>query len=239
MGDSYCPDCKKSTEAVLDHAAGDTVCSECGLVLEAHSVDETTEWRNFSNYPVRVGGLRRPRLSTIISGGNTQADVSLGRWHNHGSNHDRSLILAFKSIAIMADSHMLTKVTARSIGCIGDDKVVVKYSRLIVSSPTVGNQPQHVCFEFLQKRHLLITWRTSHTTLCLGIGGTRTATVPYLYAVMPWPGECYVTCGTISFGELVHLGRRQLRAEFPMEIYLPNFKMDHHRLCLEPNWKRL
>jgi len=33
MADTYCSDCKKNTEVVHDHAAGDTVCSECGLVL--------------------------------------------------------------------------------------------------------------------------------------------------------------------------------------------------------------
>ncbi|KAK6925581.1 Transcription factor TFIIB, cyclin-like domain [Dillenia turbinata] len=119
MGDLYCPECKKSTEVVLDHAAGDTVCSECGLVLEAHSVDETSEWRNFSNDtgdndPVRVGGPTNPLLadgglSTIISGANAKADVSLGRWHNLGSNPDRSLIQAFKSIEICSVANGATR----------------------------------------------------------------------------------------------------------------------------------
>lgn len=47
--DAYCSDCKRSTEVVFDHSAGDTVCSECGLVLESHSIDETSEWRTFAN----------------------------------------------------------------------------------------------------------------------------------------------------------------------------------------------
>ncbi|GJW44529.1 transcription initiation factor IIB-2 [Tanacetum coccineum] len=34
----------QNTEVVLDHSAGDTVCSECGLVLESHSIDERN-WR--------------------------------------------------------------------------------------------------------------------------------------------------------------------------------------------------
>lgn len=117
MADSYCPDCKKSTEVVFDHSAGDTVCFECGLVLEAHSIDETSEWRTFANEsgdndPVRVGGPTNPLLgdgglSTVISkpsGG--QGDFlssSLGRWQNRGSNPDRSLIQAFKTIATMSD----------------------------------------------------------------------------------------------------------------------------------------
>ncbi|PWA73192.1 Cyclin-like protein [Artemisia annua] len=61
---------------VFDHSAGDTVCSECGLVLESHSIDETSEWRTFANEsgdndPVRVGGptnilLNDGGLSTVI-----------------------------------------------------------------------------------------------------------------------------------------------------------------------------
>ncbi|CAO2831699.1 unnamed protein product [Amaranthus hypochondriacus] len=117
MGDAYCTDCKKHTEVVFDHSAGDTVCSECGLVLESHSIDETSEWRTFANEsndndPVRVGGPSNPLLSdgglsTVISKPNgTTGDYlssSLGRWQNRGANPDRGLILAFKTIATMAD----------------------------------------------------------------------------------------------------------------------------------------
>jgi transcription initiation factor TFIIB len=119
MSDSYCPDCKKHTEVAFDHSAGDTVCTECGLVLEAHSVDETSEWRTFANEsndndPVRVGGPSNPLLtdgglSTVIAKPNgAQGDFlssSLGRWQNRGSNPDRSLILAFRTIANMADRY--------------------------------------------------------------------------------------------------------------------------------------
>lgn len=119
MADAYCSDCKKSTEVVFDHSAGDTVCSECGLVLESHSIDETSEWRTFANEsgdndPVRVGGPSNPLLtdgglSTVISKPNgTTSDFltsSLGRWQNRGSNPDRSLILAFKTIATMSDRY--------------------------------------------------------------------------------------------------------------------------------------
>ncbi|CAL9148382.1 transcription initiation factor IIB [Musa acuminata AAA Group] len=117
MADAFCPDCKRSTEVVFDHSAGDTVCSECGLVLEAHSIDVTSEWRTFANEsadndPVRVGGPTNPLLtdgglSTVISKPNgAQAEFlssSLGRWQSRGANPDRNLILAFKTIATMAD----------------------------------------------------------------------------------------------------------------------------------------
>lgn len=120
MADVYCSDCKRATEVVFDHSAGDTVCSECGLVLESHSIDETSEWRTFANEsgdndPVRVGGPSNPLLtdgglSTVISKPNgVTSDFlssSLGRWQNRGANPDRSLILAFKTIATMSDRYL-------------------------------------------------------------------------------------------------------------------------------------
>ncbi|KAL2942022.1 Transcription initiation factor IIB-2 [Bienertia sinuspersici] len=131
MGDfSYCQDCKRSTEVVFDHAAGDTVCVECGLVLEAHSIDETSEWRTFANEaqdndPVRVGGPTNPLLadgglSTVISKPNGSSGdfltSSLGRWQSRGSNPDRNLIQAFKSIATMADRLGLVSTIKKEIG---------------------------------------------------------------------------------------------------------------------------
>uniref|UniRef100_A0A2N9FWP8 TFIIB-type domain-containing protein n=1 Tax=Fagus sylvatica TaxID=28930 RepID=A0A2N9FWP8_FAGSY len=121
MADSFCRDCNRLTEVVLDHSAGDTICSECGLVLEAHSIDETSEWRTFanesnSNDPVRVGGPLNPLLSdgglsTVISRPNgTTGDFltsSLGKWQTRSSNPDKHLIQAFKSIAIMSDRFSL------------------------------------------------------------------------------------------------------------------------------------
>ncbi|XP_057953213.1 transcription initiation factor IIB-2-like isoform X2 [Malania oleifera] len=106
MGDSfYCADCKRSTEVVFDHSAGDTVCLECGLVLEAHSIDETSEWRTFANEssnndPARVGGPSNPLLadgglSTVIS--NPSGDLlasSLARWQSRNSNSDRLGLVA-------------------------------------------------------------------------------------------------------------------------------------------------
>ncbi|KAJ8898795.1 hypothetical protein K2173_006327 [Erythroxylum novogranatense] len=117
MSDAYCSDCKRQTEVVFDHSAGDTVCSECGLVLESHSIDERSEWRIFANEsgdndPVRVGGPTNPLLAdgglaTVIAKPNGASgeflSSSLSRWQNRGSNPDRGLILAFKTIATMSD----------------------------------------------------------------------------------------------------------------------------------------
>ncbi|RZC63462.1 hypothetical protein C5167_025236 [Papaver somniferum] len=115
MEDIFCSDCKRNTAVVFDHSAGDTICSECGLVLEAHSIDETSEWRTFANEtadndPHRVGEksnhlLTNSGLTTMISmptGGANRS--STGRFRNINTpDPDRGLIEAFKVIAVMSD----------------------------------------------------------------------------------------------------------------------------------------
>jgi transcription initiation factor TFIIIB Brf1 subunit/transcription initiation factor TFIIB len=44
-----CRSCRVPTEMVEDRAAGDVICRECGLVHEAHRIDESSEWRNFAD----------------------------------------------------------------------------------------------------------------------------------------------------------------------------------------------
>lgn len=114
MDKQMCHECKRVTPLVFDHAAGDLVCAECGLVLEAHSVDETSEWRTFTNEsantdPVRVGAAANPLLtdgglSTVIARANGQEmPGSVRGWANRGHDPDRNLINAFKAIGAMAE----------------------------------------------------------------------------------------------------------------------------------------
>lgn len=76
-----CTDCKK-TVFVINRAEGTLVCAGCGLVGQSKLIDETSEWRNFSNENGaagentrdRVGGKLNPYLSdfglsTMVSGG--------------------------------------------------------------------------------------------------------------------------------------------------------------------------
>ncbi|KAJ8430900.1 hypothetical protein Cgig2_003893 [Carnegiea gigantea] len=112
MADTMCGDCKKLTEVVFDHSSGDTVCSECGLVLESHSIDETSEWRTFADSaddhdPNRVGGPTNPLLSNHLTTHISAAphggpSASLNK-RASSSDSDSHLISAFKSMAAMAD----------------------------------------------------------------------------------------------------------------------------------------
>nr|GEV33201.1 transcription initiation factor IIB-2 [Tanacetum cinerariifolium] len=72
MSDAYCLNYKRNTEVVLEHSAGDTICSECGLVLESHSIDETSERRTLANEsgdndPIPVGGPTNVLLGLVAT----------------------------------------------------------------------------------------------------------------------------------------------------------------------------
>ncbi|KAK2634154.1 hypothetical protein Ddye_028946 [Dipteronia dyeriana] len=112
--DSYCLECKKTTEIVVDNRTGDTICAECGLVLDARSIQETMEWRTFTDDnndrdPNRVGKAENPLLSyanliTHISNPKP-SDVSKGNVLSRKRLHDSDgvLIRRFGLIADMAD----------------------------------------------------------------------------------------------------------------------------------------
>ncbi|KAJ0253998.1 Plant-specific TFIIB-related protein 2 [Hirschfeldia incana] len=65
-----CLDCKKPTETVTDKCTGDTICTECSLVISHHYIDDSQEWRTFINDdnsdkdPNRVGGPTNPLLKS-------------------------------------------------------------------------------------------------------------------------------------------------------------------------------
>ncbi|KAK7580617.1 hypothetical protein V9T40_001246 [Parthenolecanium corni] len=118
--------CQHHPDAPLveDYHAGDTICSECGLVVGDRVIDVGSEWRTFSNDkttedPSRVGGPENPLLSgsdlsTIIGparGGASFDEFGMSKYHNRKtmSSSDRTLINAFKEIGSMADRINLPK----------------------------------------------------------------------------------------------------------------------------------
>lgn len=53
-----CPDCKKAGRewtVIVDHHAGDLVCTSCGLVLQGQCIDMGQEWRDFADEGVDRG----------------------------------------------------------------------------------------------------------------------------------------------------------------------------------------
>ena len=108
-----CPNCQVPTDLFDAQKEGDLVCSECGTVLESHCVEESSEWRTFSESdkahrgadPNRVGGPTNP----LLSGGGQAAGVakgkggealaaSLARTQGRQGDPDTVLLKAFGSI---------------------------------------------------------------------------------------------------------------------------------------------
>ena len=82
-----CEDCNK-TNFVINRAEGTLVCTSCGLVSQSRLIDETSEWRNFSNdngdgtnTRDRVGGKLNPYVSdfglTTMVKGNGAKEVRI------------------------------------------------------------------------------------------------------------------------------------------------------------------
>lgn len=112
--DFFCQECKAFTQTVLDRSTGDTVCTECALVVDHHYVDLTSEWRVFADDTdgedkVRVGGASNPLLGdegglapTLISKTNGKpALFSVAR--AQANDPHRALIQAFGTISAMAN----------------------------------------------------------------------------------------------------------------------------------------
>ncbi|XP_074274086.1 transcription initiation factor IIB-2-like [Silene latifolia] len=129
--DLICGECKRITEVVCDHASGDTLCSECGLVLESRSIDESNEWRNFANDnnnndndPNRVGKATNPLLDNtylttfIVNTNGEQKDpknfISCDSTTLDKSYHQ--LVIAFAKLGNMVD-HLGLVDTIRDRGC--------------------------------------------------------------------------------------------------------------------------
>lgn len=110
-----CADCG-GKDFVEDVRQGDLVCKGCGLVAEAHRIDERSEWRTFSDKdketadPNRVGGPTNPLLgeaAMTTSIGRVQGDggasFALNRLNARSNQQDRTLMDAIKSIADMCE----------------------------------------------------------------------------------------------------------------------------------------
>jgi len=123
--DSECPECE-NTQPLMDHAAGELVCEECGLVVTSTIIDNSKEWRAYtpSEYQkrTRVGlpaslVFHNIGLSTVIepknrdfSGRRLNPDqraqaYRLGKWQRRSQtavSSDKNLTFAMRE---------LTKVT--------------------------------------------------------------------------------------------------------------------------------
>jgi len=123
-----CSQCKVQTTLVEDHAQGDLICTECGLVVESRTIDECSEWRTFSDSDKAGGDPSRTVGATnnMLSGGGLSTTIgrnpdgtynqTLTRLHNREGNPDKVLMAACSQIGDMAD-RMAMNQTIKSGAC--------------------------------------------------------------------------------------------------------------------------
>lgn len=116
-----CKECKEDPpDLVEDHASGDMICGSCGLVLQERSIDQSSEWRTFSNDdqgnddPSRVGDgpnalLNGAQLNTGIAFGEGLKSKELHRAQNKANidKGNKSLLQAYKQIGALCDGWQL------------------------------------------------------------------------------------------------------------------------------------
>jgi transcription initiation factor TFIIB len=100
-----CRDCRQATQILVDYSQGVVICRACGLVLETSCIDDSQEWRNFSDSTGdaksdrnRVGAISSDGLIEHASGTAIAAGASrLSRIHFlavGGDSGDRTLTKA-------------------------------------------------------------------------------------------------------------------------------------------------
>ncbi len=121
-GYEKCNECN-GENIIEDRKRGDIICKNCGLVLQAHLIDTSSEWRGFSETqknedPSRIGTPINPlldsRLGTIMSRGlkgSNNLNERLIRTQNQSSMQkvDRFLLGSFKKIHSILEKTFLSK----------------------------------------------------------------------------------------------------------------------------------
>ena len=117
-----CKDCQEDPPDLYeDHASGDMICASCGLVLQQRSIDQSSEWRTFSNDdqgnddPSRVGDgpnslLNGAQLNTSIAfgdGGMKSKELHRAQNKSNVDKGNKGLLQAYKQIGALCDGWQL------------------------------------------------------------------------------------------------------------------------------------
>ena len=138
-----CKECREDPpELFEDHASGDLICASCGLVLQQRSIDQSSEWRTFSNDdqgnddPSRVGD----GPNSLLNGAQLETNIQFGEGMKARDLHraqskvnldkgNRSLLQAYKQIGALCDGWQLPNAvsdTAKHIYKDADESRVFK-----------------------------------------------------------------------------------------------------------------
>lgn len=106
-----CPECRDQTQILMDYSQGVILCRNCGLVLETSCIDDSQEWRNFSDSAGdsksdrnRVGAISNDLLFDNASGTAIAPGASrLSRTHFLALGNDSTDRMLGKAHSILRD----------------------------------------------------------------------------------------------------------------------------------------
>lgn len=112
-----CPECKDQTQVLIDHAQGLILCRNCGLVLETSCIDDSQEWRSFSDSATdgkadrnRVGGI----VNDFLPGQSSGTSIAVGN-----SRLSRTQFLAMNDQSTertLSKAHSILRDIMRALG---------------------------------------------------------------------------------------------------------------------------
>jgi len=70
-----CLDCKKRTDTVIDYRSGDTICTECGLILDSHYIVDSFD-RNISYMTPSIRTKHKVGTNVLIKNPNPKDKAS-------------------------------------------------------------------------------------------------------------------------------------------------------------------
>lgn len=100
MSERVCCENHPYAPLINDWAAGDVICSDCGLVVQERAIDVGTEWRTFSNETdlsedrSRVGPIENPNVSAPVE---IKADKQIKEMADR-LNLDKSIVASAENI---------------------------------------------------------------------------------------------------------------------------------------------
>lgn len=77
-------DCSRGPSVVTDWARGDMVCRRCGVVVESHLMDESSEWHDWHPHAGGHAVVASTRTATTASRRRTRADDVREAWVDEG-----------------------------------------------------------------------------------------------------------------------------------------------------------
>ncbi|KAM1428999.1 hypothetical protein ACFX2I_045244 [Malus domestica] len=110
--EQFCSYCKKYTQVVIDHQSGDTICTDCGLIVGAYCIDVTAEWRKFADKDPKEDRTRvGTSLGPLLDNGLLTTCISKEKKQNKNKDNTDGVVPPYNRLNNVATSNPQTSLT--------------------------------------------------------------------------------------------------------------------------------